>query len=373
MIKTIDLYFKTSLLIIAISVIHNGSLWLMIGLQPWMGEYHWLWIISLLLLLVNLLAVLSLAGWLPLARVETRDALLMVQSICVCSALLICLRQQPMFLLLSLSYLLLILWLTARVVTPLSAGVLAAWIGVGLLFSGIWQVMPLGSMAISITLIALGLTLGIITVQSVQHGRLQRVLESKSQQLNDALRLVQQLTLRDDVTGLFNFRYMQQVLTAQKQLADRGDHFFVVAKLQVDDIQTAATDPELNQMMLVAVADVLKSHIRAVDHCSRIADDTFLLVLVGTRLEKARLVLQRIKMALYESGFEHQGKVKPLQLSIGLSEYLQTEALEVLIARVDQALAWVQQHGGAQIHALMAPSRPVQTILSDNNAPAYRH
>ncbi len=357
MMKTTDLYFKSSLLIIAISILHNASLWSVIGVQSWAGDYHWFWIVSLLSLSVNLLAVIALAGWLPLARHESRDALLMVQSLAVCSILLICQQQMPSLILISLCYLALVLLLTVRAVSLLSAALLTLWVGLGFMLTSL-----LSGPHTLITVIAVSLTIGLMAAFAIQQGLLLRLIDSKTEQLNDALRLVQQLTVRDDITGLFNFRYVQHILTAQKQLADRGDFHFVVAKMQVKDMQAAVADPELHQAMLVAVADVLKSHIRAVDYCARIADDSFLLVLVTTRLEKARLVLQRVQMSLHDMGFEHQGNVHPLVLSVGITEYVSIETLETLLQRVDEALDQVRQQGGGQIYALQSKVRQIEML-----------
>ncbi len=367
MIKTTDLYFKTSLLIIAISIVHNSSLWSAIGLQSWSGDYQWFWMVSLLLLGVNLLAVIGLAGGLSMIRHKTRDALLMVQSLSVCSILLLCLQKIPEINLLSLCYLATVLLLTIRVVSIISACLLTLWVGLGFILTSV-----LSGPYMLITLIAVSLTISIMAAFAIQQGLLLRLLDSKTEQLNESLRLVQQLTVRDDVTGLFNFRYVQQILTAQKQLADRGDFHFVVAKLQVKDMQLAVVDTELHQVMLVAVADVLKSHIRSVDYCARISDDTFLLVLVTTRLEKARLVLQRVQMNLHYMGFEYQGKVQPLVLSIGLTEYVAVETLEVLLQRVDDALAYVRQQGGGTIHGVHSKSRQVE-MLQRNHPPGSLH
>jgi diguanylate cyclase (GGDEF)-like protein len=350
MMKTRDLYFNTSLLIIAISIVHNSSLWSVIGLQPWASDYQWFWMVTALSLAVNLLAVIGLAGWLP--EHKARDSLLLVQSLAVASILLVCQQKMPSLNLLSWCYLMMVLILTIRAVSMLSAVLLTLWVGLGFLLASQLS----GSLAL-ITVIALSLSVGVLAVMSTQHGLLLRLLDSKTEQLNETLRLVQQLTVRDDLTGLFNFRYVQQILTTQKQLADRGDFHFVVAKLQVKDMPPAAKDPEMHQVMLLAVADVLKSHTRSVDYCARIADDTFLLVLVNTHLEKARLVLQRVQMNLNYSGFEYQSKIFPLVLSIGLTEYVPTEALEVLLQRVDQALAHVCKHGGGTIHGIASKIR----------------
>ena len=68
-------------------------------------------------------------------------------------------------------------------------------------------------------------------------------------------------------------------------------------------------------------------------------------------------VLQRIQMNLNYTGFEYQGKIQPLVLSIGLSEYMPVEDLEVLVQRVDHALAHVRKQGGGTIHGMMSKSR----------------
>jgi diguanylate cyclase (GGDEF)-like protein len=352
MMKTRDLYFNTSLMIIAISILHNSSLWSVIGLQSWGSDYQWFWMVTALSLAVNLLAVIGLAGWLP--EHKARDSLLLLQSLLVVSILLVCLHKMPTLSFLSWCYLMMVLMLTLRVVSMLSAILLALWVGLGFLL-----VSELSGPLALITVIALSLAVGVLALMASQNGLLLRLLDNKTEQLNDALRLVQQLTVRDDLTGLFNFRYVQQILVTQKQLADRGAFHFVVAKLQVKDMPPAAMDPERHQAMLLAVADVLRSHTRSVDYCARIADDTFLLTLVNTRLEKARLVLQRIQMNVNYSGFEYQGKIFPLILSIGLSEYDSPEDLEGLLQRVDQALVHVCKQGGGSIHALTAQSRQV--------------
>ena len=53
---------------------------------------------------------------------------------------------------------------------------------------------------------------------------LREAFDRRRQRLNEAMEQLSELAMRDELTGLYNRRYIMDVLARQKALADRGHH-----------------------------------------------------------------------------------------------------------------------------------------------------
>jgi diguanylate cyclase (GGDEF)-like protein len=108
--------------------------------------------------------------------------------------------------------------------------------------------------------------------------------------------------LHDALTGLGNRRAYDERIEAELARNERYGHSFSLARLQLDGLEDAgdrlgqvAADEALREL-----AVILKRDTRAIDACFRIAADGFAIVMPGTSLEGAQILVERCRTHLAE-------------------------------------------------------------------------
>jgi diguanylate cyclase (GGDEF)-like protein len=109
--------------------------------------------------------------------------------------------------------------------------------------------------------------------------------------------------LHDALTGLGNRRAYDERIEAELARNQRYGHSFSLARLELDGLEDAgdrfgqaAADEALR-----VLAAILKRDTRAIDACFRTAADEFAIVMPGTSLEGARILVERCRAHLAEA------------------------------------------------------------------------
>lgn len=172
------------------------------------------------------------------------------------------------------------------------------------------------------SLIELGLLLAVaLTMAGVAWWLVVRLHESRRQ--------LQDLAIRDPLTGLFNRRYFRDVYATEMQRARRTGAPFSVAMLDLDgfkafnDLNGHVTGDEV----LESFADVLKASVRSVDILARYGGDEFVILMPTTSAENAATAIARVERNVAQ--WQPLGAPQGLKVSIGVSTWdAFTEPLE---------------------------------------------
>lgn len=210
--------------------------------------------------------------------------------------------------------------------------------------------------------------LSIFTCFGVYLGLTHRLLNNKSKELHDALQLISHLTIRDELTGLYNYKYAREVLRTQKELADRGEYHFVLCMVDVDQFEMIQQEHGrvAAESVLKTVARILESHVRNIDYCIRFSEHDFMLILVKTLAENARVVVERIKQNVEEKFFLEAAIDSRVSVSIGMTEYTCTESTEQTLSRAQMALQKAKD-STESIQILKSTSRSVELVRDAKN------
>jgi diguanylate cyclase (GGDEF)-like protein len=151
-----------------------------------------------------------------------------------------------------------------------------------------------------------------------------------------ATKQLRQLSESDGLTGLANYRRLQEVLAHEIQRYGRTPRSFALLLLDLDGLK--AINDRLGHVTgnraLCRVAEAMRASCRAVDTPARFGGDEFAVVLPETDLEKALAVADRIQERVVSSG-----EKPPLLLSFGVSSYPSDGATpEALIEHADRVL-----------------------------------
>ncbi len=170
---------------------------------------------------------------------------------------------------------------------------------------------------------------------------IESLLVNKNQELTQALDRIQELAIRDDLTGAFNRRHLMEFLTSQKALADRRpDYAFTLCYVDLDFFKRVNDrfGHTTGDHVLMNFSRIAAEELREVDCVARIGGEEFVLVLGGTTESGAMVVAERIRAALHELEISAIEPHYRITASMGLTQYRASETVEATMERADRAL-----------------------------------
>ena len=139
-----------------------------------------------------------------------------------------------------------------------------------------------------------------------------------------AVERIQELTITDDCTGLYNARHLYKTLEAEVYRSARFGHEFSVIFIDLDHFK-AVNDTHghlVGSKLLAEVGYVIKSHLRLIDYAFRYGGDEFVILLPQTSKEAALIVARRLLEVMRLSEFmSTEGLKLNVRCSMGLATY----------------------------------------------------
>jgi len=188
------------------------------------------------------------------------------------------------------------------------------------------------------------------------------LLEPAAVALDNALQLkrVEALSVTDDLTHLYNSRYLNQVMRRETKRASRSGRPLSLLFIDLDGFK-AVNDTHghlFGSRALVEAAAVIRQSARETDVVSRFGGDEFALVLPDTGGEGAYAVGERIRERIAAHRFlVGDGLDIHLTVSIGVATLPDVAAsAEELMHAADKAMYMVKDSGKNGIQAAIAPA-----------------
>jgi diguanylate cyclase (GGDEF)-like protein len=167
---------------------------------------------------------------------------------------------------------------------------------------------------------------------------------------------IQQLTITDDTTGLFNVRHLYDVLGRELERCHRDRTPVSLAFLdldrfkQVNDLHGHLIGSEL----LSRAGQRLQELSRPQDMCFRYGGDEFVVVMPETGVEEARILAAEIHRALTTTRFRMNGSLElTVSASVGLATAPADGAtIHTIIGAADARMYEVKTDGRGRVHGL---------------------
>lgn len=140
----------------------------------------------------------------------------------------------------------------------------------------------------------------------------------------------------DPLTGLGNRRAYEERIEAELARNRRYGHSFSLAILELGGLETAIDrlGQAAGDEAMTEIANILKRHTRAIDACFRTAAGTIAIVLPGTSLDGARILVERCRAHIREARLMDGA----IAAHFGVIEAVAGETAEQITARVSAAL-----------------------------------
>ncbi len=166
----------------------------------------------------------------------------------------------------------------------------------------------------------------------------------------DALRTLQELSLRDSLTRAYNRRYLDDRLQSELSYARRHGTDLSLLLLDIDHFKTVNDrfGHPAGDAVLKLVAASIQRMLRPEDTLARYGGEEFVVIARGTSLRNAQILGERIRKQIREIELEvGQGLVK-VTTSVGVAsattQAVYDSAAEMLAA-ADEALYEAKSHG----------------------------
>jgi diguanylate cyclase (GGDEF)-like protein len=154
---------------------------------------------------------------------------------------------------------------------------------------------------------------------------------------------------RDDLTGLFNMRYLELALDAELRRAGRFATQFSLLFLDLDGFKPIndVHGHLAGSAVLKQVADVIRDTVREIDVAIRYGGDEFVVVLLGATCAKGLLAGERLRQRLARTAFRvGGGKTAHLTASIGVAAYPEHGRDKATLLRVADATMYAAKRAG---------------------------
>lgn len=138
------------------------------------------------------------------------------------------------------------------------------------------------------------------------------------------LQKIEELTIKDDVTGLYNTRYLHRALEREAIRAHRYNEHFSLVFLDLDHFKVIndTYGHLIGSRLLKEVGEVIKKTIRESDIATRYGGDEFVLILPETTKENAYKVTKRLRENINATNFiSSDGINARITASYGIATY----------------------------------------------------
>ena len=176
---------------------------------------------------------------------------------------------------------------------------------------------------------------------------LRKKLSIANSELSNAMHLIKQQAIHDDLTGVYNRGYLFQILQREKALVDRGECLFSVCIFDLDDFKKVndTYGHFCGDMVLKTLTQRIKENIRQQDYIARYGGEEFVLILAYPNIIDAHTCAERVRKMVSEityPGFPEDFRVT---ISMGLTRYQPSETIDALMVRADDALYRAKRTG----------------------------
>jgi len=150
--------------------------------------------------------------------------------------------------------------------------------------------------------------------------RVQNLISVK--ELKDSINLV---STTDELTGLFNRKYLHQRLEAELSRSKRYNISISCLLLDIDNFKVINDmyGYDCGDVLLKKLSEIMTEHVRKEDVLTRYGDEEFIILLPNTDEEHAYLFAERLRRDIAKLSFVPDGEEEPHPVSVsgGVSSY----------------------------------------------------
>jgi diguanylate cyclase (GGDEF)-like protein len=164
--------------------------------------------------------------------------------------------------------------------------------------------------------------------------------------LEQALEVIHELAIRDELTGSHNRRHLITLIETEKERTARLGHLFCICLLDIDFFKRIndTYGHSTGDVVLREFARTVQSQIRETDSFGRYGGEEFLLMLPETMMDEAFAMAERVRISIEKISYNALPDLATT-VSIGVAQFRPGETIAQTVARADEAL-YLAKSGG---------------------------
>jgi diguanylate cyclase (GGDEF)-like protein len=170
--------------------------------------------------------------------------------------------------------------------------------------------------------------------------RVRTRLSGSNRQLTEAVERINSIAARDELTGLYNRRFLLEFLDRETARAQRSGGAFSICLIDIDEFKG------VNDSFGHAAGDAVLRHfgavagmgLRSADILGRLGGEEFLVVLPDTDMQGAINTAERIRRAVEAITFPGLPAGRQVTVTAGVARSMPNESSSALLERADRAL-----------------------------------
>ncbi|MBA4108283.1 MAG: hypothetical protein C0487_01640 [Leptothrix sp. (in: Bacteria)] len=205
--------------------------------------------------------------------------------------------------------------------------------------------------------------LGRLSMLAYDYSQVREKVESEKRELGHAVAKVQELVVRDALTGLFNRKHLQDLLTQEQERSGHTGQESCVALIDLDHFKQVndTLGHQVGDEVLQRFAKLAQSTLRESDVIGRWGGEEFLVLMYDTAPSGAGLMaLERLRKCFADCTSPNAPNLK-VTFSCGISQIDPGEPIAQLLERVDRALYKAKAAGRNQCVIAEDPVRRDQS------------
>lgn len=184
----------------------------------------------------------------------------------------------------------------------------------------------------------------------------------------------EQLLYKDDLTNVYNFRYLNMILDNEVKRSQRFNTSFSLLFIDIDDFKQIndCYGHLVGSYILQQISLILKSNLRKIDSIIRYGGDEFIILLLGSNTKSALNVAERIRYSVEMNRF-HINKInKSIQItvSIGVANYPEhANSKKDLLQIADYCMYESKRNGKNKVSVFKTKHKSNNIFLNEKDIP----
>jgi len=169
-----------------------------------------------------------------------------------------------------------------------------------------------------------------IRASSRKDSELQQLIEQRTHELEE-------LSVTDQLTKLYNRRKIDKILATEIEQARRYNHSFSLILIDIDYFKNIndTYGHQAGDQVLRVISKLFSSNIRQTDMVGRWGGEEFLIISLESELQKILIFVEKLRTLIENHHFEKFGSVT---CSFGVAQFTPGDTVDSLLSRTDVAL-----------------------------------
>ena len=185
-------------------------------------------------------------------------------------------------------------------------------------------------------------------------------LRAQNEQLRHANRILEKLSMTDELTGLFNQRYFREHLPIETKRASRTGDPLTLVLFDIDDFKKLndTYGHASGDAVLQHIAGVIGEQVRDMDLLARYGGEEFVLLASQTPLDGAVALAEKIRLAVRNTRIRLGDAAEPVRVTVSAGAAAFAGDERELFESADAALYRAKSFGKDRVVASRAGDRP---------------